>query len=69
MKNSVALRFASISALVAGVSSSAMAALPTEAATEIATFKTDALSAGGMIIGAGIAVWGLIKLGRKFGWF
>ena len=52
---------------VAGVSS-AHAALPDGVETAITTYQTDAGTAIGFVIGAGVVIWGLIKLGRKFGW-
>ncbi len=51
-----------------GLATQAMAALPESIATEIGTFKTDALAAGALIIGAMVAVWGLLKLASKMGW-
>lgn len=48
---------------------SAMAELPAAVSTEIATYKEDALMALGLILAAGVAIWGLKKLGSKLGWF
>lgn len=48
---------------------SAMAALPEGVSTEISTYKTDALAAMALILAAGVAIWGLKKLGTKLGWF
>lgn len=47
----------------------ARAELPAEVGTAISEFKTDALAAIGLVIVAGVAIWGLKKLGTKMGWF
>lgn len=62
---------AKVAALVAigAASGSAMAALPEGVSTEITTYKTDALAALALILAAGVAIWGLKKLGSKLGWF
>lgn len=69
----VSARWASakVSALVAigAASGSAMAALPDGVTTEITTYKTDAMAALALILAAGVAIWGLKKLGTKLGWF
>ena len=69
----VSTRWASakVAALVAigAASGSAMAALPEGVSTEITTYKTDALAAMALILAAGVAIWGLKKLGTKLGWF
>ena len=69
----VSARWASakVAALVAigAASGSAMAALPEGVSTEITTYKTDALAALALILAAGVAIWGLKKLGSKLGWF
>ncbi len=58
----------SLSALGTVFVGNAMAALPADATTAIGDYKTDALAAGGLIMGAGIAIWGLLKLASKMGW-
>ncbi|WP_295856140.1 hypothetical protein [uncultured Xylophilus sp.] len=45
----------------------ARAALPEAVATEVSTYKTDALAALALVIGAGVAIWGLNKLASKLG--
>lgn len=62
---------AKVAALVAigAASGSAMADLPAGVSTEITTYKTDALAALALILAAGVAIWGLKKLGTKLGWF
>lgn len=59
------------SAIVAGavaLASGAHAALPEGAATAIEGYKDDALMAIGLVMAAGVAVWGLNKLATKLGW-
>lgn len=51
------------------LSGSAMAALPDGVTTAIEAYKTDGLAALGLILGAGVAIWGLKRLGLKMGWF
>lgn len=46
----------------------AHAALPEGAAAAITEYKTDALAAIGLVMAAGVAVWGLNKLASKLGW-
>lgn len=53
-------------ALVAG--SAVHAALPAAAGEAITEYQTDALQAIGLLMAAGVAVWGLLQLKRKLGW-
>lgn len=53
-------------ALVAG--SAAHAALPTAVGEAITEYQTDALAAIGLVMAAGVAIWGLMKLASKLGW-
>lgn len=53
-------------ALVAGTASHA--ALPEGVGAAITEYQTDALAAIGLIMAAGVAVWGLMKLASKLGW-
>lgn len=46
----------------------AHAALPDGASAAITEYKTDALAAIGLVMAAGVAVWGLNKLASKLGW-
>lgn len=58
-------------AVVTGLSTlgaSAMAALPDGAAAAITTMQTDVVAAIGLVIGAGIAIYAVKKLGQKMGW-
>jgi len=62
-----ALRTAVASAVLAA-GTSAMAALPAGASEAIAQYKDDVLSAIGLVIAAGIAIYAVKKLGQKMGW-
>lgn len=46
----------------------AHAELPAAVATAITAAQTDMLAAIGLVIGAMVAVWGLLKLASKLGW-
>ena len=61
-------RAAAVAALASAVSIKANAALPLGLAEAISTYQTDAGTALGLIMGAGVVVWGLIKLKSKLGW-
>jgi len=50
------------------VGSAAHAALPTEVSAAITEYQTDALAAIGLVMAAGVAIWGLMKLASKMGW-
>ncbi|WP_142747577.1 major capsid protein [Mycobacterium tuberculosis] len=68
MSKQIAIRLASIPAVLAATAGTALAALPDGVTTETTTYKTDALAALGLILAAGVAIWGLKKLGSKLGW-
>lgn len=57
------------SAAVLSVGTSVHAALPPEVATSTAEAKTDMVAAAGMVIGTMVVVWGVVKLGKKMGWW
>lgn len=65
----LSIKLAAIPALVMATAGSAMAALPAGVTTEVDTYKQDALAALALILAAGVAIWGLKKLGSKLGWF
>lgn len=44
------------------------AELPAAVSTAIDAYETDALAAAALVIAAGVAIWGLLKLAAKFGW-
>lgn len=62
-----ALRTAVATAVLAA-GTSAMAALPAGASEAIATYQADVVTAIGLVIGAGIAIYAVKKLGQKMGW-
>lgn len=68
MKNIVATRLAAITAFVLAIAGEANAALPSGVDTAITAAQTDMLTAIGLVIGAMVAVWGLLKLASKLGW-
>lgn len=62
------VKLGSIGALVATATAEANATLPASLATAIEAYQTDATTALGLIMGAGVVIWGLIKLKSKLGW-
>lgn len=68
MSKQLKLRLAAIPAFVLATTGSAMAALPAEVATSVGEAKTDMTTAIGLVIGAMVAVWGLLRLASKLGW-
>ena len=68
MKKFTAIRLAAIPAFVLATSRAAHAALPSSVDTAITAAQTDMLAAIGLVIGAMVAVWGLLKLASKLGW-
>ncbi|MFT4241444.1 MAG: major capsid protein [Acidovorax sp.] len=61
-------KIAAVPALALASVMNAHAELPASVATTISEYKDDSLEALGLIIAAGIAIWGLRKLGQRFGW-
>lgn len=59
---------ASIPLMALSVIGTAHAALPEAVGTAVDSAKTDMLAAVGLVIGAMVAVWGLLKLASKLGW-
>lgn len=68
MFKKIASRIAAASAVLAVTAGQAMAELPTEVSGAVTTYKTDATTAIGLVMGAGVVIWGLKKLGQKMGW-
>lgn len=62
------IRLAAIPALALATAFSAHAALPPEVETAITAYQTDALAAIGLVMAAGVTIWGLMKLASKMGW-
>lgn len=69
MKKTLQARLIAIPAFVVATAGAAHAALPEGVETAITTYSTDALAAIGLVLAAGVAIWGLKKLGTKLGWF
>lgn len=61
-------RLAAILAFALAIAGSAHAALPEGIETAITAAKTDMTTAIGLVIGAMVVVWGLLKLASKLGW-
>ncbi len=61
-------RLALVPGAALGAMASAHAALPAGVETAITDYKADAGTAIGFVIGAGVVIWGLRKLGQKMGW-
>lgn len=68
MSKNLTLRLAAIPAFVLATSSSAHAALPTGVSDAVTAYQTDATTAIGLMMAAGVVVWGLLVLKRKLGW-
>jgi len=66
---SIKAKVAATTAIAIAAASSAHAALPSEVSSAITEYQTDALAAIGLVLAAGVAIWGLKKLGTKMGWF
>ncbi len=60
-------KFAPVATLLA-IAGGAHATLPDGVSTAITGYQTDALAAIGLVMAAGVAVWGLSKLASKLGW-
>ena len=68
MSNNLKLRLAAIPAFVLATTGAAHAALPAEVSTAITGYQTDATTAIGLVMAAGVTIWGLMKLASKMGW-
>ena len=68
MPKKIATRLALIPAFVMATAGAAHAELPAGVGTAITAAQTDMLAAIGLVIGAMVAVWGLLKLASKLGW-
>ncbi len=68
MSKALKLRLAAVPAFVLATVGSAHAALPTAVSGAIDAYKTDATEAIGLIMAAGVVIWGLMRLSSKFGW-
>ena len=61
-------KVATVVGLAMAGATSAHAELPAAVGTAITAAQTDMLAAIGLVIGAMVAVWGLLKLASKLGW-
>ena len=61
-------RPAAIGAALLSAVAAAHAELPAGAAAAITTYQTDVVTAVGLVIAAGIAIYAVRKLGQKMGW-
>ena len=61
-------KVAAVTALAVAGATSAHAELPAAVEAAITAAKGDMLSAIGLVIGAMVAVWGLLRLASKLGW-
>jgi spore coat polysaccharide biosynthesis protein SpsF (cytidylyltransferase family) len=59
---------AAVVAIATAAATSAHAELPAAVSTAIAGYQTDATTAIGLIMGAGVVIWGLMRLKSKMGW-
>lgn len=66
--NKIATRLALVPAAVLASAGAAHADLPPEVATAITGYQNDATTAIGLIMAAGVVIWGLMKLASKLGW-
>ncbi|CAB5696708.1 major capsid protein [Comamonas aquatica] len=68
MSKAIKARLAAIPAFVLATAGTAHAALPTGISDAIDAAKTDMETAVGLVIGAMVVIWGLLKLASKLGW-
>ena len=68
MNRNLKLRLAAIPAVVLATTGAAHAALPTGVSDAVTAYQTDATTAIGLMMAAGVVVWGLLVLKRKLGW-
>lgn len=66
--NKLQARALSAIAFLAATAGAAHAELPTNVSTAITAYQTDAVAAIGLIMAAGVTIWGLMKLASKMGW-
>lgn len=59
---------APVGVVALALSTQAHAALPEGAEAAITAYQTDVVSAIGLVIAAGIAIFAVRKLGQKMGW-
>lgn len=67
-KNRINAARALLSSAALAVGTVAHAALPAAVGDAVDEYKVDALAAISLVMAAGVAVWGLMKLAGKLGW-
>lgn len=68
-RNTVNIARIALVSAAAAAAASAHAELPPGVSTAVTAYQTDALAAIGLVMAAGVAIWGLRKLASKLGWF
>ncbi|WP_455240220.1 hypothetical protein [Variovorax durovernensis] len=68
MKKQLFAKMAAVNAFALLAAANVHAALPEGASAAIDGYKTDATTAIGLIMAAGVTIWGLLKLASKLGW-
>lgn len=68
MSKALQLRLLAVPAFVLATTGAAHAELPAGVSTAITAYQTDATTAIGLIMAAGVVIWGLMKLASKLGW-
>ena len=67
MTRNQVLKYSGIAAMMSAAGA-AHAELPAAVATAVSAYQVDALAAIGLVMAAGVAIWGLSKLASKLGW-
>ncbi|MDH6594344.1 hypothetical protein M2165_004233 [Variovorax sp. TBS-050B] len=67
-RKNLALRLAALPTVALAAIGTAHAALPENVSTAVTAYQTDATTAIGLIMAAGVTIWGLMKLASKLGW-
>ena len=68
MSLNLKLHLAAFLAFFLATTGAAHAALPTGVSDAVTAYQTDATTAIGLMMAAGVVVWGLLVLKRKLGW-
>lgn len=68
MNKRLLAKLAALPAIAGATIGSAMAELPATVAPAVTEYQTDAGTAIGLMMGAGVIIWGLLKLKAKLGW-
>jgi len=68
MKKQMLAKLAAVQTAALIAAGNVHAALPEGASAAIDGYKADATTAIGLIMAAGVTIWGLLKLASKLGW-